>query len=272
MQAFGFRGAGRFVEVSNGLFDTAGDLRDCGHARASSIQPQGRQTADLSREGSTRRDSEDAAPTFALGIVHPSAILQGSYGDEPFQIIYLKRAKRVLEGAEPLIPDFSLPAPNTNQYPTLHELIDFGKGCDSSGITLDIENAGNALVMVGITRHTDYHKVQVWFRQEGGDPWVHGDPDQFDSVVEWFALLLADRRIPKCAHNGQAHDWILLARIGFIINNIDFDTLLAAHIRMPEMRKGLEPLSAALLGISGWKKLLGTRKKDAEEDDQGDFK
>lgn len=213
---------------------------------------------------------------WLLGVVHPAAIIRGSWGQDPAQITYLKRAAGVLAGQEPHVPDWEQPSPKTNLWPTLAELREWRAGIGPDGITADVEAAGNVLLMIGLRRNDDLAGVGVNFRGDDAELWVwcpecrgldgtcpHPRND-FDEVVVWLAELLADPSVPKAFHNGQSYDVPeQLERVGFVVRGFDFDTLLAAHVRLPEMRKGLEPLAALYLGVSGWKRLA-----DVEDEDQ----
>lgn len=215
---------------------------------------------------------------YIMGLVHPSAIIRGLWGQDPFQIAHLRRARAVLDGAEPNILDCSVPAPKTNMWPTLGELREWEGRLGPEGLALDVEAAGNALRLVGLRGIEDREGVEVGFRGDNAEPWVwcpvcRGlDPtcahpqDDFNEVVWWLARLLADESIPKTMQNGQAYDIPeQLENVGFVVRGFRWDTLLMAHIRQPEMPKGLEALSAAFLGLSGWKSL-------SKLEEEGDLK
>jgi len=213
---------------------------------------------------------------FAVGIAHPAAILRGGWGLDPAQPNYLKLAKRVLEGERPYIPDWSQPSPLTNMWPTLSDLTEWEARLGPRGISVDVEAAGNILRLIGLRSLDTLEGVEVGLRQQGGEPWIWcpkcagRDPscdhpeDQFDEMVWWLARLLADASIPKTLQNGQAYDVPeQLMNVGFVVRGFEWDTLLMAHIRQPEMPKGLESLGGAFLGLCGWKR---SAKIEAEGD------
>lgn len=222
--------------------------------------------------------------SYAMGLVHPAAILQGLWGYDPYQTMHLKRVKEVLDGATPYIPDWSLPPPKSNLWPTLSELQEWETRIGPNGVTIDVEAAGNVLTHVGLRANDSLEGVQVGFRTMGGELWLHcpvcggpseGNPrsvgcehrlDAFRDVVWWLAKLLASPSIPKTFQNGQAYDIPeQLENVGFIVRGYCWDTLLMIHLRLPEAPKALEQLASALLGLSGWKRL-------ANAEDAGDLK
>jgi uracil-DNA glycosylase family 4 len=226
------------------------------------------------REGCWERRGDG----WGVGIVHPAAIIRGSWGKDPAQITHLRRAAQVLAGAEPEVPDFSRPPAGANLWPTLTELQEWEAGIGPGGITIDVEAAANILRVVGLIRNDDLRSVSVGFRGEQGELWVwcpvcrgRDAPcphprDDFDKVVVWLAQLLANPAISKAFHNGSSYDVPeQLENVGFVVRGYDKDTLLMAHIRLPEMQKGLEPLSALYLGVAGWKSL-------ADSEGEGELK
>ncbi len=190
---------------------------------------------------------------YVVGLLHPAFILRGNFGLEPLQIQTLKLVKRILDGWEPEVYDFSKPHAGANLYPTMEQLRawsgDFQPGDE---VAIDVEAAGRVLTMVGLCRVRDLSHVAVWFRQPGGDPWPH---PSWEELVGWLYDFLADPLVGKCFHNA-AYDIEQLEETGFEIEGFSFDTLLAAHIAYPEMRKRLESVALLTAGITGWKAML----------------
>jgi uracil-DNA glycosylase family 4 len=192
--------------------------------------------------------------TYIVGLLHPSFILRGNWGQEPLQIQTLKLVRRILDGWEPEIYDFTKPPRGANLAPTLEELRAWSAELrPGDEISLDVEAAGNVHVLHGLTRVRDLSHVALWWRQPGGDPWPHAD---WPGVVEWAYDLYASRDIGKAFHNGSYDIVDQLEEVGFEVNNYSFDTLLAAHIAFPEMRKRLEAVSKLCGGPTGWKPYL----------------
>lgn len=194
---------------------------------------------------------------YVVGLLHPAFIMRGNWGVEGAQIQSLMRVRRILEGWKPIIYDFSQAPPGAILFPTLAEMQAWEAAlAPDEPIVLDVENAGWVIRMIGLMGLHSLRYVGVHFRQPGGKPWVHADAsgvDQFNSVVEWLYDLLRTR--PIIAHNGF-HDIEVLEETGFEVKELADDTILMAHVAMPESRKRLEFVSNVTAGISGWKGLL----------------
>lgn len=211
--------------------------------------------------------TEDGA--YLLGLIHPAAIMRGKWGMEPAQVQTLKRAKKILDGWEPIVPDFSQAPPDANLFPTLLELKEWeAQLAPDEPVSLDIEAAGRVIRLVGLCGAQTLKYVGVHFRQQGGSTWVHcplcrglkntemcrHPQDDTLGVVDWLYRLLAGER-GKVFHNGF-YDIEQLEETGFEVNGFSDDTILMAHCSMPEARKRLEAVSLLTTGITGWKAKL----------------
>jgi hypothetical protein len=61
---------------------------------------------------------------------------------------------------------------------------------------------------------------------------------------------------PKVFHNGQAFDIPYLEDLGFEVNGYAGDTLLMAHLALPELPKGLQFLATLYCRLPMWKRLV----------------
>ncbi len=68
-----------------------------------------------------------------------------------------------------------------------------------------------------------------------------------EEVMSKIGPLLEDTGLPKTAHNGK-YDAVVLAEQGIKVNNLSFDTMVAAHL-LGEKSLGLKALAFARLGI-----------------------
>lgn len=212
--------------------------------------------------------------TYVVGLLHPAYIMRGNWGVEGAQIQTLRRVKRILDGWEPPIYDFTQPPPGANLFPTLAELRAWEASlAPDEPIVVDVENAGWVIRLVGLCGVRSLRYIGVHFRQQGGHPWIHCEDcggaaddclgagrlaklhavDRFEDVVEWLYDLLATR--PLIMHNGF-HDVEMLEEVGFEIGNFAADTILQMHCAFPEGRKRLEHVSMITSGITGWKSTL----------------
>lgn len=221
------------------------------------IRWTGGECADSTSAGTAHPEDAGAEglppTTYVVGLLHPAFIMRGNFGLEPLQIQTLKLVKRIVDGWEPPIYDFTQPYPGSVLYPTLEELRTWRAGfAAGEEIAIDVEAAGRVLRMVGMCRLSDLAYVAVWFRSEGGDVWPYPD---FGAVIEWLYDLLADPSVGKVFHNA-AYDIEQLEEVGFEVENFSYDTLLATHLAFPELRKRLESVSLMCSGVTGWKAYL----------------
>ncbi len=80
-------------------------------------------------------------------------------------------------------------------------------------------------------------------------------------VIDRLRLPLEDKALPKLAHNGK-YDIVVLAEHGLMVNNLSFDTMVAAHL-LGEKALSLKELAFGRLGIemTPIKALIGSGAK-----------
>lgn len=92
------------------------------------------------------------------------------------------------------------------------------------------------------------------------------DPDKNKTVLEEFRGILENPNTEKIGHNLK-FDLAVLLWQGIRVQGLAFDTMLAAYVTAPEMRRGMDSLSLALLGYEPIKieSLIGEKEKGKEQ-------
>ena len=92
------------------------------------------------------------------------------------------------------------------------------------------------------------------------------DPDENKAVLEEFRGILENPDTEKIGHNLK-FDLAVLLWQGVWVQGPVFDTMLAAYVTAPEMRRGMDSLSLALLGYEPIKieSLIGKKEKGKEQ-------
>ncbi len=92
------------------------------------------------------------------------------------------------------------------------------------------------------------------------------DPDKNKAVLEEFRGILENPDTEKIGHNLK-FDLAVLLWQGIRVQGLAFDTMLAAYVTAPEMRRGMDALSLALLGYEPIKieSLIGEKEKGKEQ-------
>ena len=92
------------------------------------------------------------------------------------------------------------------------------------------------------------------------------DPDKNKAVLEEFRGILENPDIEKIGHNLK-FDLAVLLWQGIRVQGPFFDTMLAAYVTAPEMRRGMDSLSLSLLGYEPIKieSLIGKKEKGKEQ-------
>ena len=92
------------------------------------------------------------------------------------------------------------------------------------------------------------------------------DPDENKAVLEEFRGILENPDTEKIGHNLK-FDLAVLLWQGIRVQGPAFDTMLAAYVTAPEMRRGMDSLSLALLGYEPIKieSLIGEKEKGKEQ-------
>ncbi len=92
------------------------------------------------------------------------------------------------------------------------------------------------------------------------------DPDKNKAVLEEFRGILENPDTEKIGHNLK-FDLAVLLWQGIRVQGLAFDTMLAAYVTAPEMRRGMDSLSLALLGYEPIKieSLIGEKEKGKKQ-------
>lgn len=92
------------------------------------------------------------------------------------------------------------------------------------------------------------------------------DPDKNKMVLEEFRGILENPDTEKIGHNLK-FDLAVLLWQGIRVQGPVFDTMLAAYVTAPEMRRGMDSLSLSLLGYEPIKieSLIGEKEKGKEQ-------
>jgi uracil-DNA glycosylase len=202
--------------------------------------------------GDVQRDEERSH--FTLGILHPSAVMRGQWSEEPHQIEYLKQAKAIADGLDPILDPEAHLQGDSITTPSLADLYNWEARLSGEGVAVDIETAGDHIRLVGLCDLAPpHHYLGFPVRDVGGKQWWGAD---FRAAVEWLWRFLANDKIGKVFHNGQAFDIPMLERNGFVVGGLVFDTMLGMHIAATGVPKGLETLAKVHLGWPGWKDMV----------------
>jgi len=221
--------------------------------------------------------------TTSLPLIHPAAILRGSWEQDPLQVEYLERAKAYVNGTIDPIDINTAPA-DACMYPTLQDLTDWEvRQPLAGGISIDIESAGEHVICVGLLCVPTGSYICVRFRLAGGQTYW---PTFWDTyrAVEWLDSVLSNPDYPKVFHNGQAFDVPELSILGYAMGEgalgdlprpygfnvagfgthpLGMDTMLAQQTALSGFPKGLAQCATYHLGMPSWKKLV---KEDEETD------
>jgi DNA polymerase-1 len=130
--------------------------------------------------------------------------------------------------------------------------------------TIDTETTGKEAMYAGL--------VGMSFSCEPGKayyvPVGHrlGDQLPLNQALERFKPIIEDPKLGKSAHNGK-YDMMVLAEHGIELENLSFDTMIAAHL-LGEKSIGLKSLAFSKLGIemTPITDLIGTGSKQTSMD------
>jgi len=215
---------------------------------------------------------------FYLPIIHPAALLRGQHQEEPAQVAYLERVAPFLAGTF-VPPDVEEPPEGSLLAPTLAALERFDQEMHTGDIdclSIDIESAGNYIILVGITlmggvtsrlmgegMPTIGMSLSLPFKTRLGERYWRSK-EAHDEAVEYLGKWLSDHMYAKLFHNA-AFDVVELRETGFEVNGEILDTMVMQHYCYPEMRKALSYCATLYLGMPNWKMLL-------DEDDEKEGK
>jgi uracil-DNA glycosylase len=194
------------------------------------------------------------AGRFLVSLAHPLFIMRGQWSEEPHQIEYLKQAKAIADGLDPILDPEAHLQGDSITAPSLADLYQFEARLSGEGVAVDIETAGDHIRLVGLCDLAPpHHYLGFPVRDVGGKQWWGAD---FRAAVEWLWRFLANESVKKVGHNAQAFDIPMLERNGFLVRGYDFDTMLGMHIAATGVPKGLETLAKVHLGWPGWKDMV----------------
>jgi hypothetical protein len=208
-----------------------------------------------------------------LPTLHPAYILR-DWSSRPIVISDLIKASN-----EGQYPEIKRPPRTIFISPTLSEVVkwtDFTLQYPPSHLSIDIETSAGIIDTIGFSR-SKFHALVIPFgphrkrrgtgyiiekpKRNGTEVISYWEPDEEKTVWLLVGKLLSSS-IPKVFQNG-VYDLQYLIRMGFIINNIADDTMLAWHSLYPEMPKSLGFLGSVLTNESAWK-LLNKSKGDTQ--------
>ncbi|MBA7527574.1 DNA polymerase I [subsurface metagenome] len=143
------------------------------------------------------------------------------------------------------------PPPQTDYHiitttPALDELVNRLSAAKSFAFDLETTslNAMSAQI-VGISLSPA--PGEAYYIPVGHVGWGQVEQLPLKQVIDRLKPLLEDATLAKLAHNGK-YDWTVLAEYGVTINNLTFDTMLAAYL-LGEKSLGLKALAFGRLGI-----------------------
>lgn len=192
--------------------------------------------------------------------IHPAAVLRGQEHLEPIQELYLRRVlKCARNGTTPPISDVTKPPPRSTMLPSLRDLERF-RAQVTTGVSLDIENAGPYLLCIGLTAiEWDTWGVgaslNLPFRLRGGVRYWKTYAEHLQAVG-WLWDLLADPTVGKVFHFGVTHDVPMLEEMGFQVRGELIDTAVLAHTMYTELPLALQWNAVCYLWAQPWKQLL----------------
>jgi hypothetical protein len=186
--------------------------------------------------------------------LHPARILRGGWALEPAQIDYLIYAREVYEGLlrgeEPIL--VKLPE-SAKRKPEISEMSAWVRGDLSQGMAIDIETKGQELQGVGFCRVADLAPIWIPLIWNG----VRTEPHH----EAWIRQRLASKLL-KVWHNGVGFDIPFLIRAGYEVEPPWKDTMISAHIHMPEHPKGLQWLATTHLRFPVWKDMVDPQEEE----------
>ena len=198
-------------------------------------------------------------------ILSPTKVLRGRWPEALAQVMTLRRAAAVsqkLPGWEDFFVDPSVAPPGTTLWPTVKKLQGWRRHVAKfESVAIDIEAVGQYITIIGFTLFNQISvgpTVVVPFKTRGGlDYWTSWEDHL--AATKFCYELLDDERTEKWFHNGVTFDVPMLQEAGFSVRGPLWDTMNLAHYTYPEMKKGLQYLSTAYLGMPNWKGMLDVK-------------
>lgn len=202
----------------------------------------------------------------ALFILHPAFVLRDQFGFQSAQLTYLRRARRWLDsGTTPGPRDAATdPLPDHALLdPTYGQVIKYLQHCidTESPLSVDTENAGKYIRLVGLMRFTDEHYCAIHLRRQyGALGFTHTQTEQIVTLLD-----KAFRVCPLWFHNGQAYDSPELESAGFDIKAMFYsggDTLIMQRHAYVEAPANLQYCGITYADMPAWKHITKINKND----------
>ncbi|MBE9513163.1 MAG: DNA polymerase I [Chloroflexi bacterium] len=133
-----------------------------------------------------------------------------------------------------------------NTTPAFDELLNRLK--DASSFAFDLETTSLDAIsaqLVGIS--VSPAPAEAYYIPVGHVGWGEVSQLPLEQAIGGLKPLLEDTSLPKLAHNGK-YDMAVLAGYGVTVNNLAFDTMVAAYL-LGEKSMGLKTLAFSRLGI-----------------------
>jgi DNA polymerase len=212
--------------------------------------------AKLKTAGTVAPFALDEREVRVVPLVHPAAIIRGSWAHDPAQPLFLRRAWEIARAEQPPpLLDVSVPPPGGQIAKTVHEVARFlGEILiDKAAVACDIEGTGGILIGIGFARLDTLEAMYVPFRNKAAPFWSSEEDTR--CAAEWVDRVLASEQIAKVFHNGSSFDLPFLEEIGFVVNNYADDTMVRAWATYHESVKDLQSLGILYAGLPAWKHL-----------------
>jgi len=133
-----------------------------------------------------------------------------------------------------------------NTTPALDELVSSLSAAKSFAFDLETTSLNSMLAeLVGIS--LSLAPGEAYYIPIGHVGWGQVEQLPLGQVIDRLRLPLEDAALAKLAHNGK-YDMTVLAEYGITVNNLTFDTMLAAYL-LGEKTLGLKALAFGRLGI-----------------------
>lgn len=199
--------------------------------------------------GTTSVSSHTASGFKLLSTYHPAAVLR-QWELRPVTVIDLMKA-----GRESGFPEIRRPKREIWIEPSLADIERFYNDHirTSTGLSVDIETAGNQVTCIGFSPRSDLALVVPFLdgRKKGRSYWPTSD----DECAAWGLVgrILSDRFVPKTFQNGLYDIAFLWRAQGIKVYGAENDTMLLHHALQPESLKGLGFLGSVYTDEGAWK-------------------
>lgn len=204
-----------------------------------------------------RGSPEEWEGRIVLPTFHPAAVLR-DYSLLPTVTVDLDRARRFVQGVPPKISrEVRVPENRGELEAMFAELRQAGR------VALDTETERRQITMISLAPCEGVaYVVPLWDKKAPG--WHRWS----EETEVWFMQRLWElgQEVVLVMHN-SLYDLQYLKECGIVPRYVPEDTMIAAHAREPELRKGLGYLASMHLDDKSWK-YLGRKTKDEEKDEE----